>query len=145
MMILALSDLFYGVVLMPVAWLAVCLTFFYRLILWSYGVYQAGDFVSSMIVAIAFYTFFWILWKITKGRGMAEGDMYIALYMGLLLGWPKGIVAMIGSFILGAVIGIILIVGKIRSRKDTVPFVPFMIVAMVIALLWGEQIIRFVG
>jgi leader peptidase (prepilin peptidase)/N-methyltransferase len=145
MVILALTDLFYGVVIMPVVWVSVGLTMIYRLVLWQYGAYQMPDLQSSILLAVASFLFFWLLYKLTKGRGMAEGDMYVALYMGLLLGWPKGLVALMGSFIIGAVIGVLLIVSKIKSRKDTVPFVPFMIMAMVIAMLYSEQIIRFVN
>ena len=81
----------------------------------------------------------------TRGRGMADGDMYVALYMGLLLGYPKGLLALAGSFILGAVVGVLLIVTKIRSRKDTVPFVPFMVASMIIVLVWGNSITSFLG
>lgn len=143
--ILALADLFYGVVIMPIVWVGVALTLIYRLVLWNYGAFQYGDLQSALLLAITFFTFFYLLYKVTKGRGMADGDMYVALYMGLLLGWPKGMVAMMGSFILGALVGVFLIATKIRSRKQTVPFVPFMVTATVIALLWSEQIIRYVG
>ncbi len=81
----------------------------------------------------------------TKGRGMADGDMYAALYMGTLLGWPRGLVALMGSFILGSIVGVFLIVTKIRGRKDSVPFVPFMMTATVISLLWGNVIIGFLN
>ncbi len=141
--ILALADLFYGVVLMPVVWAGVVGTVIYRSTLWYFGAYNPTDLGVAILLAGVFFSFFWLLYKLTKGRGMAEGDMYAALYMGLLLGWPKGMVAMVLSFILGAVMGIMLMISGIRSRKDTVPFVPFMVVAMVIALLWGEQIIRY--
>lgn len=121
------------------------MTIFYRLVLWHYGVYQMIDLQSALLLSGAFFGFFWLLYKLTKGRGMADGDMYVALYMGMLLGWPKGMVAFMGSFILGAIVGVFLIVSKIRSRKETVPFVPFMVAATAIALLWGEQIIRCVN
>lgn len=143
--ILALADLFYGVVLLPIVWIGSAMTIIYRLTLLNYGAYQLGDLQNSLLLSGAFFGFFWLLWKLTKGRGMADGDMYVAMYMGLLIGWPKGLVAMMVSFILGAVIGVFLIVTKIRSRKDTVPFVPFMIVAMAIALLWGKLIIGYVS
>jgi prepilin signal peptidase PulO-like enzyme (type II secretory pathway) len=143
--ILALADLFYGVVLLNIVWTGSITLVIYRLILWYYGSYQIGDLLSSLILAGTFYGFFWLLWKLTRGRGMADGDMYVAFYMGLLLGWPKGMLSMMLSFILGAVVGVTLIATKIRSRKETVPFVPFMIAAMVISLLWGEQIIHFLS
>lgn len=145
LIILALADLFYGAVLVNIVWIGSIFTILYRLILWYYGSYQLFDLQMSILVAAVFYVFFWLLWKLTKGRGMADGDMYMALYMGLLLGWPKGLVALMGSFIIGAVVGVTLVVTGIKSRKDTVPFLPFMIAAMVIALVWGEQIIGYVG
>lgn len=138
--ILALSDLFYGVVLMPVVWIGSVLTLLYRAVLWYYGAHQLFDLQMAVVLGIAFYTFFWLLYKLTKGRGMADGDMYVALYMGLLLGWPRGMVAMILSFVIGASVGVILITTKIRSRKDTLPFVPFMVTGILVALVWGTQI-----
>lgn len=145
LVILALADLFYGIVILNIVWIGSVLTLVYRLILWHYGAYQTIDLSNSLLLAGAFFAFFWMLWKMTKGRGMADGDMYVALYMGLLLGWPKGMVAMIMSFVIGAVVGIVLIATKIKGRHDSVPFVPFMIVATGIAMLYSEQIIRFVN
>lgn len=143
--ILALADLFYGVVIMPVLWIGVVLSAIYRATLWYYGAFQMADLQSAILVGAGCFIFFFSLYKLTKGRGMADGDMYVALYIGFLLGWPKGLVAMMGSFIIGAVVGVLLIITGIRSRKETVPFVPFMVGASVIALLWSEEIIRFVS
>ncbi len=143
--ILALADLFYGVVLVGVVWFASIVVVAYRFTLMYYGAHQLEDLVKALGLAAIFYSLFWLLYKITKGRGMADGDMYIAMYMGLLLGWPRGVMALLGSFILGAIVGLILIATRLRSRKDTLPFVPFMVGATVIALVWGEQIIRYVS
>ena len=140
--ILALADLFYGVILMGIVWVGVAMTILYRFILVYYGAFQVDDLGKAILLASGFYAFFWLLWKLTGGRGMAEGDMYIALYMGLLLGWPKGIVALMGSFILGAVIALILMVFGKKKFGQTIPFGPFMILGIVVGLLWGEQILR---
>ncbi len=145
LLILALADLFYGVVMMPIVWIGSATVIIYRVILWSYGAYQMSDLLISILVAALFYGFFWFLYKVTNGRGMADGDMYVALYMGLLLGWPRGILALGLSFILGAFVGVILISTGMRKRKDTLPFVPFMVTAIMISLLYGEQIIRFLS
>lgn len=145
LLILFLSDLFYGVVLMNVVWVGVVTTLLYRLVLVYFGAYQRIDLYLSLMIGAVLFLFFWSLWKMTKGRGMADGDMYIALYAGLLLGWPKGLIAIMGSFVIGAVVGVILIATKIRSRKDTVPFVPFIVISIIITLLWGTRIIGYVG
>jgi leader peptidase (prepilin peptidase)/N-methyltransferase len=145
LLILAVSDARYGVVLTPVVYGGVILTLVYRLLLTYFGVYQTNDLVSSLLMSAGAYGFFWLLNRITAGRGMAEGDMDVALYFGLLLGWPRGLIGLGLSFVLGALIGLLLIGLKIKSRKDTVPFVPFMVTATLIMLLWGEQIIGFLG
>ena len=144
LLILALADLFYGVVLLPIVWIGSIATVLYRAVLWYFGAYQGIDLLNSLLMAAGFFGFFWVLHKVTRGKGMAEGDMYAALYMGMLLGWPKGMVAMMASFILGAVVGIGLIMTGIRGRKETVPFVPFMVAGMVLTLLWGETIGRLI-
>jgi len=138
--ILALADLFYGIVIMPVVWLGVGTTIIYRLVLMLFGAFQPLDLLLAVLVAGLFFILFWGLYKGTNGRGMADGDMYVALYMGILLGWPRGMVALLLSFIIGAVVGVFLILTKLRSRKQTIPFVPFMITAMAISLIWGERI-----
>ncbi len=143
--ILTLSDLFYGVVLLPVVGVGYVMTLAYRLVLWYFGAYQAHDLMAAGLVSGVFFGLFWLLYKITRGRGMADGDMYVAAYMGLILGWPKGMVALLLSFVIGAAVGIVLIVTRLRKRKDTLPFVPFMMIATGIALLWGEQIWHFLG
>lgn len=135
---LLLSDLFYQVVLMPVVWIGVGSTVIYRLILGYFGAYQFEDFGRAVVLSLACFGFFWILFKLTRGRGMADGDMYVALYLGLLLGWPKGVAAIFLSFILGAIVGVVLIMTKLRKRRDTLPFVPFMVVACIILLTMDD-------
>lgn len=143
--VMALADLFYGVVLMPSVWLGSTVVLLYRMVLLHYGVYQFDDFINAVFTAIGAFGFFWSLYKITKGQGMAEGDMYVAWYVALLLGYPKGILAIMLSFVSGALVGILLIGLKIRTRKQTLPFVPFMVAGTVITLVFGEQIIRFLS
>jgi leader peptidase (prepilin peptidase)/N-methyltransferase len=144
LLIIAIADLYYGVILMNVVWFGSIVVVLYRLTLWQFGAFQTIDLRNTVIVSVALYGFFWTLYKLTRGRGMAEGDMYVALYMGLLLGWPKGLVAVLLSFVFGATISIGLIIAKIKSRKDTIPFAPFMVLASIVALVWGSQIWRWV-
>ncbi|MFH1244699.1 MAG: prepilin peptidase [bacterium] len=143
--ILILTDLFYGVVLLPIVWLGVSMTLIYRLVLWHFEAYRTVDLMTSLIVALIAFGLFWSLYKLTKGRGMADGDMYVAAYVGLLTGWPRGALALGLSFVLGAIVGVSLMVFRLRSRNDTLPFVPFMMVAMLIVLVWGERLIGFLG
>jgi prepilin signal peptidase PulO-like enzyme (type II secretory pathway) len=76
---------------------------------------------------------------VTKGRGMGMGDVKLAVFMGLFLGWPKILVAMYVAFIAGALVGIIMIILKKLKRKSLIPFGPFLILGMVIAYYFNFQ------
>ncbi len=77
--------------------------------------------------------------------GMGFGDVRLAFVLGLFLGWLSLRHVLTGvflGFLLGAVIGVGLVVSRIRSRKDAVPFGPFLAGGSVLAVLFGDQIIR---
>lgn len=145
MLTLALADQFYGVVLMPVVWFGGLVAVGYRAVLWYFGAYQGQDLAWTAVMSVVAYGLFWGLYKITRGKGMAEGDMYVAAYVGLLSGWPEGWLSLGLSFVLGAVGGLVLMALGVKGRKDTLPFVPFMMTATLVVLVWGERIIRFLG
>jgi leader peptidase (prepilin peptidase)/N-methyltransferase len=72
---------------------------------------------------------------------MGMGDVKLALLLGLFLGWlGLGHVALglFLGFLLGAVGGILLIALGIKTRKDPVPFAPFLAAGAVIAVLAGD-------
>lgn len=79
-------------------------------------------------------------------RGMGEGDTKLTAMMGAFLGWEKVLIALYLGVIIGAAIGVILIVLKVKGRKDAVPFGPFLSVGGVLALFYGSSIIsRFLS
>ena len=80
----------------------------------------------------------------TKGRGLGMGDVKLALFMGLLLGWPKIILAFYIAFIVGAIIGVILMLLKKANRKTMVPFGPFLIGGTLVSWWFGDLIIKSV-
>lgn len=76
-------------------------------------------------------------------RGMGWGDFEICLMSGLYIGFGKSIVMLMLSFIIGAVSGVILILTKKKSRKDYIPFGPYISLAAMIAMLVGDEIIQW--
>ncbi len=79
---------------------------------------------------------------ITKG-GMGWGDMEICLVCGLFLGLKLTFMMLFLSFITGAVIGVMLILLGKKSRKDYIPFGPFIITASIITVFWGQNILNW--
>jgi len=68
------------------------------------------------------------------------GDIYLAPALGLLLGWPKIVPGVFFSFVLGAVVGMTLIVFGKKKLGQYLPFGPFLIAGTVIALVWGGSV-----
>ncbi|MFA7468292.1 MAG: A24 family peptidase, partial [Desulfotomaculaceae bacterium] len=79
---------------------------------------------------------------ISKG-GMGGGDIKLSAVMGLFLGWQSAAVALFLSFLIGGIVGILLLVTKIKGRKDAVPFGPYLALGGLAAAFYGPQIITW--
>lgn len=107
-------------------------------------VFDEPNIIPYLISAIVSSGFFLFLYLITKKKGMGFGDVKLAVFMGLFLGWPKIILAMYIAFITGAVIGIIGIFIKKITKKSKIAFGPFLILGTIVTWLWGDQIINLI-
>lgn len=75
-------------------------------------------------------------------NGMGWGDAELLFIIGLFLGVRLTLVTLFLSFIIGGIAGGVLIILKIKSRKDYIPFGPFISIGAVISILFGEFIIN---
>jgi len=80
---------------------------------------------------------------LSKEKWMGAGDIQIGFLMGLLLGFPLTLLALSLAFVLGAFVGIFLVIFKKKSLKSQVPFAPFLITGIFITLFWGDWIINW--
>lgn len=94
------------------------------------------DLLAGVLIAL----FFASLVFVTKGRGMGKGDIWLGFIIGLFNGLPLAFIAVFIGFVLGSVVGLGLIVTKLRKSKDTIPFGPFLLIGSVTALIFGNQI-----
>lgn len=144
LLIILAMDLFYGLIPIFFVSAGIVITLIYRLALILSGVYKANDLGLAVISAAGAWLFFRFLRAITKGKGMGEGDEYLAILVGLVLGWPRVLVGIMGSFILGAFIATPLVLFGSKNLKSSVPFGPFMIAATAIALVFGQKILQMI-
>jgi leader peptidase (prepilin peptidase)/N-methyltransferase len=92
-----------------------------------------------LISGIGLFLFFLFLYFITSGRGIGFGDVKLAFFIGVTLGWWQWvIVATMLAFLTGAFLGVILIVVKKKTMKSALPFGPFLLGGMLLAKLFGE-------
>ena len=83
--------------------------------------------------------FFLIIW-LTKGRGMGGGDMKLVVWYGLVFGWPNILWIVYLSFVIGGILGVLLLVSKIRKIGQTIPFGPFLTISAFVVLVYSEEI-----
>jgi len=89
--------------------------------------------------------FFLLLFIVTKGRGMGFGDVVYAFLMGFILGFPKVILGLYLSFVIGAIVSLALVAMKKKKFKGgTIPFGPFLVFGTIVSLLWGNIIIDYI-
>ena len=79
---------------------------------------------------------------LTQG-GMGGGDIKFMAALGLWLGLKLTLLTLFLSFVIGGIGSLLLLAFKIKSRKDFIPFGPFIAVAAFISMLYGNEIIAW--
>ncbi|HDX8644137.1 prepilin peptidase [Aeromonas dhakensis] len=110
----------------------------------------AGGFVplaDAVIGAMAGYLVLWSLYwafKLLTGKeGMGYGDFKLLAALGAWLGWQALPIVLLLSSLVGAIIGISLILLRNHHQNKPIPFGPYLAIAGWIALLWGDTITRW--
>ncbi len=81
---------------------------------------------------------YFIAW-ISRG-GMGGGDIKLAAGLGTFLGWEKTLMMLGLSFLLGGLVGAVLLASGKKKRKDPIPFGPFMAIATIIVILFNDHL-----
>jgi leader peptidase (prepilin peptidase) / N-methyltransferase len=119
---------------LPFLWLGIILNLF--------GIFT--DLQSSVLGAIFGYGTLWsvyILFKLITGKeGMGYGDFKLLAVLGAWLGYELLPLIIIMSSLVGAIIGISLMVFKSHDRNTAIPFGPYLAIAGWISMLWGPAI-----
>lgn len=93
---------------------------------------------GGMLFLIAF-----VYELLTKREGMGGGDIKLLAMIGGFLGWKSLIFVLLFSSLAGAVVGITVMIIKKQDMKYAVPFGPFLSLAAVAYIFWGEIFMRF--
>jgi leader peptidase (prepilin peptidase)/N-methyltransferase len=104
------------------------------------------DLASAVLGAAAGYLVLWsVYWvfKLVTGReGMGFGDFKLLAAIGAWLGWKMLPLVILASSLVGAVVGIVLMVVARRGRDVPIPFGPYLAGAGLIALFWGAPLVE---
>jgi leader peptidase (prepilin peptidase)/N-methyltransferase len=82
-----------------------------------------------------------LLIAVLSRGGMGWGDVKMAALIGLVTGFPLIFVAILLAVVSGGLVAWVLIIFKIKSRKENIPFGPFLSLAVMVTLVWGGAIL----
>lgn len=119
---------------LPLMWLGLVLNYF--------GVLT--EFASAFWGAVAGYlslwSVYWLFKLVTGKEGMGHGDFKLLAALGAWLGWPLLPAIILLSSLVGAVVGISLMVFRKHGREVPIPFGPYLAAAGLLALWFGGEI-----
>ena len=102
---------------------------------------------EAVIGAVAGYLTLWSvyhLFKLLTGKeGMGFGDFKLLAALGAWLGWKMLLPILLAASFSGAVVGIGLILFAGHDRAKPIPFGPWLVLGGLIALFWGDDLLRF--
>lgn len=120
---------------LPLLWLGLVANYF--------GLFT--DLESAVLGAIGGYLSLWLVYhafRLATGKeGMGYGDFKLLAALGAWLGWQALPMILLLASLVGAFVGIALILLRGRDRNIPIPFGPYLAAAGWLVLLWGDQLI----
>ncbi|MBN1178975.1 MAG: prepilin peptidase [Anaerolineae bacterium] len=123
-----------NVVTFPAMVLALVGSFFVPGITWK----------SALLGGAIGYVTFYILalvGNLSVGPGaLGGGDVTLAAFVGMITGFPLVVEALLLAILSGGIISLLLVLTKVRSMRDYIPYGPFLVLGGWVTLIWGVQI-----
>jgi leader peptidase (prepilin peptidase)/N-methyltransferase len=98
--------------------------------------------IGAMAGYLALWSVFWAFKLATGKEGMGYGDFKLLAALGAWLGWQMLPAIILLSSVVGAAVGLTLIVATRQGRNVPIPFGPYLAAAGIIALFWGDSLTR---
>jgi leader peptidase (prepilin peptidase)/N-methyltransferase len=119
---------------LPLLWLGIVFNMF--------GTYTSlSNAVAGAIAGyLTLWSVYWLFKLITGKDGMGFGDFKLLAAIGAWLGWPLLPLVVMLSSVVGAVVGIFLIIATRHGRNIPIPFGPYLAGGGLIALFWGQHL-----
>ncbi|MDO8593060.1 MAG: prepilin peptidase [bacterium] len=136
MVVVFIYDLRWYLILDKVTLPACLIVFIFNLLL-------GYNLLNLLISGIIGGGFFLLQFLISRGRWIGGGDIRLGLLMGLALGWPGVILAIIISYFLGSIIGIGMILAGKKQWGSEVPLGVFLAAGAIITLFWQAEILNW--
>jgi prepilin signal peptidase PulO-like enzyme (type II secretory pathway) len=92
-------------------------------------------------IGFAFFFLAALVGNALFGSGaLGGGDVKLAAFVGLITGFPLVIEAMVLTILIGAAVSLLLLITRVRSLHDPIPYGPFLVAGAVVTLTWGYEL-----
>ena len=85
----------------------------------------------------------WAYYLATGREGMGGGDVKLLAMIGAFLGWQGVLLTLLLASLIGSAAGLAIMVRRRADAKLAIPFGPFLALGALVALFWGERIVRW--
>ncbi|HEX7041826.1 MAG TPA: prepilin peptidase [Patescibacteria group bacterium] len=134
---LSIMDIKYGILSDKLIIFATFLTIIFYAI-------QPYLFLPHLLVGISCFVLLFLLFILTRGRGIGFGDVKLSFVMGFFLGFPSIVIAFYLAFLTGAIVAIILVISKRKKFiGGTIAFGPFLLLGTYLAWYFGNYLWTF--
>ncbi len=119
---------------LPLLWMGLCFNLF--------GVFAdlSSAVLGAMVGYLSLWSVYWAFKLVTGKEGMGYGDFKLLAALGAWLGWQMLPLIILLSSLVGAAVGIVLIILARQGRHVPIPFGPYLAAAGLIALIWGKDL-----
>jgi leader peptidase (prepilin peptidase)/N-methyltransferase len=128
---------------LPLLWLGLMVNYFGQLVPFDEA------FWGAIVGYLALWSVYWLFKLVTGKEGMGYGDFKLLAALGAWLGWTLLPAVILLSSVVGAAVGIALMVFKQQGREVPMPFGPYLATAGLLCLWFGDEIVsvwfRFLG
>ena len=120
---------------LPLLWLGLVVNYFAQLVPFN------DAFWGAVVGYLTLWSVYWLFKLVTGKEGMGYGDFKLLAALGAWLGWTLLPAVILLSSVVGAIVGIALMVFKQQGREVPMPFGPYLATAGLLCLWFGDEIV----
>ncbi|MDB4939856.1 MAG: hypothetical protein JWO40_281 [Candidatus Doudnabacteria bacterium] len=99
--------------------------------------------LNGLLAALGLFLFFGGLYYISKGRWIGFGDVKFSFVLGLATVFPIIVINILLAFMIGSVVGLVLMASKTKKLQSEIPFGTFLAISCMITVLYGSELINW--
>ncbi len=141
LIIIFVIDLERGVILNRVVYPAAAIALIIAAFTSITGVFTSNPGIVRVLIGGGVGLMIMLLLSLIYRGGIGMGDVKMAGLVGLLMGFPLVLVSLFLAVVSGGLVAMVLLLLKIKQRKQTIPFGPFLSLGAMVTLLWGASIL----